>query len=347
MARVSHLRGTAEKTIRPHSFRRLASTAISTRHKEIVNDFLQTAKRAPPTIRRQCLDPNQTQRLSLTLNRPFLYRSTNHHLEDGAPQLGTPIPPGYHLAYFTPAALPQSLGKDGTDISYSPVKPFTRRMWAGGQLKWEKANPLRIGDEATETTRLVSAEAKVSRKGEEMIVVGVEKTFENAIGLALVDRRDWIFRPELSGLPPSAEEYPKSVIDHHEATSRLPSPTSSQTSRDFLQTAVDLFRFSALTFNAHMIHYSRPWCREVEGHRDIAVHGPLNLINMLDLWRDEQGDDYVIPTSIKYRATAPFYAGESYRALLERETADTTSIKLWGHDGKGGARVGMLGDVMD
>ena len=76
------------------------------------------------------------------------------------------------------------------------------------------------------------------------------------------------------------------------------------------------------------------------------MHGPLNLINMLDFWRDEQADDYMIPQSIKYRATAPFYAGENYRGLLERG-AGTTSIKLWGHDGKGDVRVGMLGDVVD
>ena len=51
-----------------------------------------------------------------------------------------------------------------------------------------------------------------------------------------------------------------------------------------------------------MIHYSGPWCREVECHREIVVHGPLNLINMLDFWREEQPDDYMIPISIWYRA---------------------------------------------
>src|SRR5271168_4480777 len=56
--------------------------------------------------------------------------------------------------------------------------------------------------------------------------------------------------------------------------------------RDFTQTPVSLFRFSALTFNGHKIHYSKEWCQQVEGHRDIVVHGPLNLINMLDFWRD-------------------------------------------------------------
>ena len=327
----------------PRIFRRVASTAVSTKHKDLVDNFLQTARTAAPIIRRQCLDPNQLQRLSLTLNRPRLYRDTPL-LEDevSVPRNGTPLPPGYHLAYFTPAALPGDLGKDGTDVSYSPAEPFTRRMWAGGQLAWEKETPLRIGDEAIETTKLVAADPKITRAGEEMIVVGVEKTFETVNGLALVDRRDWVFRPRLSGPRPS-QDYPESV---GRDDALLPLPGSTQKSRDLAQTAISLFRFSALTFNAHMIHYSRPWCREVEGHRDIVVHGPLNLINMLDFWRDERADDYMIPSSIKYRAMAPFYAGENYRALLERD-GDRTSIKLWGHDGKGDVRVGMLGDVLD
>ena len=325
----------------PRTFRRLASSAISARHKSVVDDFLHKAKNAPPIIRKQNLDRNQIQRLSLTLNRPRLYRG-DQSLEDEAPRNGTPLPPGYHLVYFTPAALQGHLGKDGTDISYSPAKPFTRRMWAGGKINWEKENPLRVGDDATEITKLVSAEPKVTRTGEEMVVVGVEKIFENAKGLALVDRRDWVFRTQLLGL-----SLPQ---DYSECSARddklLPLPDKSQKSRDFLQTAVSLFRFSALTFNAHMIHYSQPWCRTIEGHRDIVVHGPLNLINMLDFWRDEKADDSTVPKSITYRATAPFYAGETYRALLERG-AESTVVRLWGHDGKGAVRVGMLGDVVD
>ena len=325
----------------PRIFRRLVSTAISPGHKELVDDFLQTAKNAPQIVRKQILDSNQAQRLSLTLNRPGLYRGVQV-LDEKVSLNGMPLPPGYHLAYFTPATLPGDLGGDGTDISYSPAEPFTRRMWAGGQLSWEKENPLRVGDEAVETTKLVSAEPKVTKAGEEMVVVGVEKMFENGKGLALVDRRNWVFRPQLARPPPSQDN--SESIENEDAL--LPLPDTSQKSRDFLQSPVSLFRFSALTFNAHMIHYSRPWCRAVEGHKDIVVHGPLNLINMLDFWRDEQANDYMIPRSIRYRATAPFYAGEKYRALLERD-AETTSIKIWGHDGKGDVRVGMLGDVVD
>jgi hydroxyacyl-ACP dehydratase HTD2-like protein with hotdog domain len=72
-----------------------------------------------------------------------------------------------------------------------------------------------------------------------------------------------------------------------------------------------LFRFSALTFNGHKIHYNEDWTLSVEGHPGLVVHGPLNLINMLDYWRDIQGQ--TSPREIVYRATAPVYAGEEYQ----------------------------------
>ncbi|KAL9636124.1 MAG: hypothetical protein Q9164_003015 [Protoblastenia rupestris] len=322
---------------------RFASTSVSNSTKRSASDLLERTFSAPPLTRKQLLDPNQLQRLSLTLNRSHLYTNTLVQGETRIIPTGTPVPPGYHLAYFTPAALPSELNPDGTDSLYSPSQPFTRRMWAGGQLQWEKDNPLRVGDEATETTKLVSAEPKITRTGEEMIVVRIEKTFDNSKGLALIDKRDWVFRAQLSTSLPG-QTYPESK----RSDIALPTaPDPSIKSRDFLQTPVSLFRFSALTFNGHQIHYSPPWCRMVEGHKDIVVHGPLNLINMLDFWRDEKdGGGYSIPQSIRYRATAPFYAGEMYRAFLEESDGKTT-VKMWGSDGKGDMRVGMMGDLVD
>lgn len=85
-----------------------------------------------------------------------------------------------------------------------------------------------------------------------------------------------------------------------------------------------LFRFSALTFNGHKIHYNQDWTREVEGHPGEVVHGPLNLINMLDYWRDQYGGQDGMPREISYRAMSPIYAGESYavRTDSSREADD-------------------------
>ena len=321
-------------------FRRAAST-VSASTKQLAEELFHKATSAPSVVRKQLLNANQAQHLSLTLNRPNLFRDINVNKE-GSPLAGTPLPLGYHLIYFTPAALPGGLGPDGTDRGYSPASPFTRRMWAGGNLNWTKSNALRIGEEVTETTKLVSAQPKVTRRGEDMIVVSVEKVFENARGIALVDKRDWVFKRRLEWTLPLEEP-----INDIKADDKLPQPADASVySRDFTQSPVTLFRFSALTFNGHMIHYSGPWCREVEGYRDIVVHGPLNLINMLDFWRDMQTDDHKIPQSIRYRATAPFFVNEKYRALMEKH-GETSSIKLWGRDGKGDVQVGMHGDVVD
>ena len=217
-------------------------------------------------------------------------------------------------------------------------------MWGGGILDWNKYNPLRIGEEVVETTKLISVEPKMARNGQELIVTNVEKTFENTGGLALMERRDWIFKPEIEkfGRPPLWTPAIDSL-----GSDRLVQPTdASIQTLDFIQSPHSLFRFSALTFNSHKIHYSKQWCGEMEGYRDIVVHDPLNLINMLDFWRDNQEDDYSMPRSIRYRATAPFYVDEPYRALLEKNR-ERTSIRLHGFDGRGEVQVDMMGDVLD
>lgn len=290
-----------------------------------------------PQTRSQVLDANQLQLLSLTLNRPSLYpNSPSLSNASGVVPTGTPLPPAYHLVYFTPAFLEGELGADGTDVSYNPEPPFTRRMWAGGEVQWPrgadgKPNPLRVGQEVQETTRVLSAEPKIIRKtGDEMIVVGVEKEFRNEHGVAVIDRRNWVFRKALNLASSPVSASPSSV--HLPA---LPASCSTSTvgkthTRTLRQTAVTLFRFSALTFNPHKIHYSTPWARDVEGHKDIVVHGPLNLISILDLWRDTRADSatdssLLLPESISYRATSPLYAEETYRIVLDEEQGDGVS----------------------
>lgn len=275
----------------------------------------------PVSIRKQILDANQLQLLSITLNRT--------QTSNDPPPEGTPVPPGYHLAYFTPSIVESELGLDGTDRTVNPLSPYTRRMWAGGELTWAQDTNalLRVGQEVRETTRLLSAEPKRLKNGSEMLVVGVEKTFENDNGIALVDKRNWVFQkeftPEHPRTPPAKPEKKKLPPGEH--------------TRDFCQSDVALFRFSALTFNGHKIHFSPEWCRQVEGHRTCVVHGPLNLINMLDLWRDtaQGGSPEGTPKSIVYRAMSPLYMGEPYRILLSQgEQGGRWGADIWDSYGK-------------
>ncbi|CAE6998201.1 hypothetical protein P3342_000777 [Pyrenophora teres f. teres] len=284
---------------------------------EACSELLTRFQNGPISIRKQVLDANQLQLLSITLSRtPSSFNP---------PPNGTPVPPGHHLVYFTSSLIESELGLDGTDKTVNPLSPYTRRMWAGGELTWKQDRNalLRVGQEVKETTKLLSAEPKSLKSGGEMLVVGVEKTFSNGHGIALKDRRNWVFQRELD---------PGNQVQAPPRPPEKPLPTGPN-QRDFCQTPTSLFRFSALTFNAHKIHYLPEWCREVEGHRNAVVHGPLNLINMLDFWRDisKSGDTEAVPESISYRAMSPLYVDEPYRILLEKTTIKKGEGEADGH----------------
>ncbi|RAL11363.1 hydroxyacyl-thioester dehydratase HTD2 [Aspergillus homomorphus CBS 101889] len=321
-------------TSRHFSAHRALRTSPDTSASAIATAFLTRFQSLGPQTRTQTLDANQLQLLSLTLNRPSLFPNTPSLSNSPTPlPTGTPLPAGYHLVYFAPACLETELGNDGTDTSYNPASPFTRRMWAGGEVHWPrdaasgKPNPLRVGQEVQETTRVLSAEPKIVRKtGEEMIVVGVEKEFRNEDGVAVLDRRNWVFRKALTSPSPTPSPPPPPTTSNPPSTATTTTSKTGKThTRTHRQTAISLFRFSALTFNPHKIHYSTPWARDVESHKDIVVHGPLNLLAMLDLWRDTRGGDLgglMLPEAIAYRATSPLYAEEEYQVVLDEEAGD-------------------------
>ncbi|GAP90896.2 putative mesaconyl-c4 hydratase [Rosellinia necatrix] len=277
---------------------------------------------------RQVLDGNQLQKLSLTLGRRSLHPGAEPDITTRAPPAGTPIPPGYHLAYFTPSGVEAELGADGSDGAFNAPPPFTRRMWAGGRMRWAEAEgegagaALRVGDEVEERTTLRSAVAKVGRDGAAMVLVGAVKEFWGPGGLAVVDERSWIFRPKATSASPAAElRLRDAVVTGPSTVKDILSQEGSYPRRQFRWSPTGLFRFSALTFNGHKIHYDPTWTASVEGHPACVVHGPLNLINMLDYWRDHCGVGGLRVKEINYRAVAPLYAGDTYEISAEGPTA--------------------------
>ncbi|KAH7249478.1 hypothetical protein B0J15DRAFT_400484 [Fusarium solani] len=241
-------------------------------------------------VRRQLIDANQLQKLALTLGRPNL---NGTDVSENAPVAGTPVPPGYHLAYFTPNGTEGGLGADGTDRTFNASAPFTRRMWAGGKMQWSEPSSgalLRVGDEVEERTRLLSAVPKKSRSAGEMVLVEVEKEFWGPKGLALTDRRSWVFRPEID--LNAVKEPPKPL----ENVTRGPSSVKDLTTKS-------------------------------EDHAGLVVHGPLNLINLLNYWRDIHGNGEG-PRDIKYRAMSPLYAGETY-SIRTDGVRDAEGGKVW------------------
>ncbi|OBS22476.1 hypothetical protein FPOA_08813 [Fusarium poae] len=278
------------------------------------------------TIRRQLIDANQLQKLALTLNRPRLNRQD---VSEQPPVEGTPVPHGYHLVYFTPNGAESELGHDGSDTTFNASAPFTRRMWAGGKMTWATDVSLRVGDQVEERTKLLSATPKKSRSVGEMVLVEVEKEFWGPKGLALTDRRSWVFRPQIN--LDAVQEAPKPLENIIRGPSSVRDiDTQSEGHhpiRELRWSPVGLFRFSALTFNGHMIHYNQDWTRNVEGHPGEVVHGPLNLINLLDYWQDIHGNGER-PRGISYRALSPLYAGQTYNIRTEA-IRDTDNGKTW------------------
>lgn len=164
------------------SSKRTITTAASQAASQLLEKYSSKT-----VIRKQFLDANQLQKLCLTLNRR-LPSDAGLNLTQATPRAGTPIPPGYHLVYFTPSELESDLGADGTDQTYNAPAPFTRRMWAGGRIAFGDGE-LRVGDEVEEHTTLVSAVPKSNKEGKEMVFVEVRKEFVTARGRGLVDTR--------------------------------------------------------------------------------------------------------------------------------------------------------------
>lgn len=172
-------------------FRRLYSSTSTASASDAAAEILQRfGPNKPISVHEQVLDANQLRLFTLTLGRPNLHAGGSNATHE-APKDGTPVPPGYHLCYFLPAFLEQDLGADGTDKTLNPLSPWTRRMWAGGELEWtqDRERLLRVGQTVRETTRVTSAQSKQMKNGGELILAGLEKVFEHERGVALVDRR--------------------------------------------------------------------------------------------------------------------------------------------------------------
>ncbi|KAI2634025.1 hypothetical protein GGS21DRAFT_124830 [Xylaria nigripes] len=290
----------------------------------------------------QVLDGNQLQKLSLSLMRKELWPGQD--ISTRTPADGTPLPPGYHLVFLTPLGVEAELGEDGTDSVFNAPAPFSRRMWAGGRMRWEKED-LRVGDSVEERTRLVSAVAKKSRDGADMVIVGVEKQFWGPRGLALVDERSWIFRPLANGASPAAEKALRDAVVTLPSSVEDVSQDGAYPQRNLRWSMMGLFRFSALTFNAHKIHYDTAWSTAIESHPACVVHGPLNLINMLDYWRDFCAAKGRRVKEISYRAVAPLYVGEKYQVSAQQAKEEESRWEmLVAKEGKACMKGDILGE---
>ena len=186
---------------------------------------------------------------------------------------GTEVPPLAHWLFFLPAARQSLLGPDGHPQrgGFLPPIALPRRMWAGGRLTFH--HPLQVGDGIVRTSRITNVDAKSGRSGT-LAFVTVRHDITNARGLAITEEHDIVYRdaPAAGAAPPAP---PLAATDEAFKRRIVPDP-------------VLLFRYSALTFNGHRIHYDRSYVTEAEGYPGLIVHGPLIATLLIDLLRRER-----------------------------------------------------------
>ncbi|EEP79181.1 conserved hypothetical protein [Uncinocarpus reesii 1704] len=290
------------------------------------------------------------------------------------------MPRGHHLVYFPPQLPSSQLVPDGCDMLHSPGAPFNRRMWAGGSVRFRDQN----GGPLLNCQRAVCLEGVrdvrvIGREGEEKVFVGIERRIatvaeteseenitrklwtarEEEWGDAVViEKRNLVFMrdktPDQVSMEKSRGNSQKRVLRGEKSeillstqplTALLTAPSSPTLRHTFTPSRALLFRFSALTFNAHSIHLDRDYARNTEGYDDLLVHGPLTLTLMLMLVQDHLRTSNRVISSIEYRNLAPLLVEQPLTVCAKsKETAHGDLWDVWIERADGGMAVkGTIG----
>ena len=287
------------------------------------------------------------------------------------------LPIAHHLVYFEPTKPASTMLPDGTNPDQSPGKPFVRRMWAGGRVLYDPARPLVLDARRAVCAEFIRGITTTGVAGNEKVYVRIERRLavatadeaqrcaaaavdpaaradlahrvrqrlwrdaEDAFGpCSVLETRSLVF---LRARDERARETDRARV-HAPAKTLRPAHAPSWT-HTLTPDAKLLFRFSALTFNAHAIHLDPAYCREVEGHRERLVHGPLAYVLMLRLLQRHlrragreggDGTDEVV-REVEYRNLAPLYCNEPM-AVCGARTAEHR-WEIWTQTPAGGVAV--------
>ena len=223
---------------------------------------------------------------------------------------GEGLPLGWHWLYLLDRPAQADLGEDGHPLRGTvpaPPGPGRRRMWAGGEVV--TTGRLRLGESASRRSLVVATEEKNGRAGPFTLVTVLHEISQGG-AVRVRERQDIVYR---AALPPGAGDGAPSDAAPTGSAPTEP-PTEPETEPDTAQLRVDtratlLFRFSALTYNAHRIHYDREYARDVEGYPGLVVHGPLQALVMAEVARSlpwATGDSM----TYRYRLVAPLFEGQ-------------------------------------
>jgi 3-methylfumaryl-CoA hydratase len=235
------------------------------------------------------------------------------------PEPGTPLPALWHWLYFLPLARQSEIGPDGHPKrgGFLPPVPLPRRMWAGSQLEFHA--PLRVGDRIRRVSTIEGVSRKTGRTGTLVFVRVRHLVHANgAADPAITEFHDIVYRD--APRPGDASPPPQAA------------PLAPPWERQWVPDDVLLFRYSALTFNGHRIHYDRRYVTEVEGYPGLVVHGPLIATLLVDLLRRERPDATV--QRFEFRAIRPTFDLHPF-SVCGAPQADGRTVRLWGRDHEG------------
>jgi 3-methylfumaryl-CoA hydratase len=230
--------------------------------------------------------------------------------EIGDPQPGDAAPWTAHWCLAQPVFPMSALSPDGhpTRGGFLPPVPLPRRMWAGGELEF--LEPLRVGDVSTRTSRIADVTMKTGSTGV-LCFVSVDHLVTTPRGTALRERQDIVYR-DVSTAQASAPAKPAAP------------PPPAQHRESHLADPVLLFRYSALTFNGHRIHYDRDYVTKVEGYPGLIFHGPLQAAFIVELATKLHGG--TAPKKFSYRGLQPLFEGSEFSINANKTDG---GMELW------------------
>lgn len=233
--------------------------------------------------------------------------------DDPPPRPGEAAPPLAHWLYFLPSYRQSAAGPDGHAArgDFLPPVDLPRRMWAGSRLEFRR--PLVVGTQVARLSRIQDVKRKQGRSGE-LVFVTVRHEVTDAGGLVLTDEHDIVYRGEGGAAPAT------------------PAPAGERWHREVRPDPLLLFRYSAVTFNGHRIHYDHPYATRVEGYPGLVVHGPLVATLLVDLVRREVPG--VALRRYAFRALGPLFDTASF-SLCGQPAQDAGSARLWTRDAQG------------